>query len=234
METERFGVICAQEEFPNSHLEDINEAVYKKAVSMMSMRVDVADIQRIHALENDGYRLMDTLVYYGGSLENLKGLTTLPNGIVVRMASVSDKDAVSGVAQEVFRNYIGHYHSDLRIDNAAADQAYIQWAENSISNVSDDMPVLIAEEKGEVVGFLTMQLNTPEKGEIILNGVHPDHQCRGVYSSLFEQSKYSLAEIGAKRIIISTQINNYAVQKVWARSGFVHEQSYYTFHKWYD
>jgi RimJ/RimL family protein N-acetyltransferase len=56
----------------------------------------------------------------------------------------------------------------------------------------------------------------------------------GVYSSLFEQSKYSLAEIGAKRIIISTQINNYAVQKVWARSGFVHEQSYYTFHKWYD
>lgn len=234
LETERFGVICAREEFLNSNLEDINKAAYKKAVSMVSMRVDVADIDRIHALEKDGYHLMDTLVYYGGSLENLQGLTTLLDGMVVRRASVSDKDAVSGVAQKVFRNYFGHYHADPRFDNDAADQAYVQWAENSISNVSDNTPVLIAEIKRQVVGFLTMRLNTPEEGEIVLNGVHPDHQCRGIYSSLFERSKYTLAEIGAKRAIISTQINNYAVQKVWARSGLVHEKSYYTFHKWYD
>ena len=234
LETERFGVICAREEFPNTNLEEINKTAYQKAVSMMFMRVDVADIRRIHALENDGYHLMDTIVYYGGSLENSKNLITLPDGVVIRMASVLDRDAISSVAQEVFRNYFGHYHADPRLDNDDADQAYIEWAGSSISNISDKTPVLIAEKKGQVIGFLTMRLNTPDQGEIILNGVHPDHQCRGVYSSLFERSKYTLAEIGAKRAIISTQINNYAVQKVWTRSGLVHEQSYYTFHKWYD
>jgi hypothetical protein len=42
---------------------------------MESVRVDVADIQRIHTLEKDGYYLMDTLVCYGGSLENLEAIT---------------------------------------------------------------------------------------------------------------------------------------------------------------
>ena len=37
-----------------------------------------------------------------------------------------------------------------------------------------------------------------------------------------------------ERLIVSTQINNYGVQRVWARLGFIHERSTYTFHKWYD
>lgn len=234
LETERFGVICAREEFLNTNLQAINNAAHKEDVSMVSTRVDVTNTERIHALEKDGYHLMDTLVYFGCSLENLKTTKTIPTGIVVRMASFSDKDAVLVIAKEAFRNYFGHYHTDPKLDNNAADKVYIQWAGNCISNMSYDAPVLIAEKKGQVVGFLAMRLNSPEEGEIVLNGVLPDHQGQGIYSSLFEQSKHILSEISANRAIVSTQINNYAVQKVWVRSGLVLEHSYYTFHKWYD
>jgi hypothetical protein len=35
-------------------------------------------------------------------------------------------------------------------------------------------------------------------------------------------------------MITSTQLNNYAPQKIWSRLGFRHERSIYTFHKWWD
>jgi hypothetical protein len=34
-------------------------------------------------------------------------------------------------------------------------------------------------------------------------------------------------------MLISTQITNVAVQKVWTRLGFEPSRSYYTFHKWF-
>jgi hypothetical protein len=41
------------------------------------------------------------------------------------------------------------------------------------------------------------------------------------------------ASRGAARMMVSTQINNVAVQKVWARLGFEPNYAYYTFHKWF-
>jgi len=38
---------------------------------------------------------------------------------------------------------------------------------------------------------------------------------------------------GRSRMLISTQITNVAVQKVWIRLGFEPSKSYYTFHKWF-
>ncbi len=89
---------------------------------MVSVRVDVADIQRIHTLEKDGYYLMDTLVCYGGSLENLEGITPPPNGLVVRMASFSDKDAVSGAARKVFHRNIETQSRKVWLEKMASEE----------------------------------------------------------------------------------------------------------------
>lgn len=37
-----------------------------------------------------------------------------------------------------------------------------------------------------------------------------------------------------KEMVVSTQITNLAVQKVWVRLGFEPYRFYYTFHKWFD
>ena len=234
LETKRFGVTCAHVKIPGSNLEDINLAAKEYGVAMISTRLDVIDFPRIHALETDGYQLMDTLVYYQGSLSKREDPLGLAQGLSIRLASFPDKDTISAVAREAFRNYIDHFHADPRLDNDAADQVYVQWAQTSVSNISEGTPVLIAEKNGEIVGFLTMRLGNPEEGEIVLNGIHPEHQNSGIYTCLLKQSKNVLADLGAKRVTISTQINNYAAQKVWARNGLVHERSFYTFHKWYE
>jgi hypothetical protein len=42
-----------------------------------------------------------------------------------------------------------------------------------------------------------------------------------------------LAARGRTRMVVSTQITNLAVQKVWARLGFEPSSSYYTLHRWF-
>jgi ribosomal protein S18 acetylase RimI-like enzyme len=237
LETRRFGVICARvdcqaAEFPN--LREVDLAAQAQGVALISTRVNVGAIDRVHALEANGYRLMDALVYYRRSLADICRLPSLLEGITVRVASPADTSAVVNVARQAFRGYIGHYHADPRLDTNDADAAYVQWAESSVTSVNDSHPVLIILKKGELVGFATLRIDSSREVEILLNAIHPDHQRGGLYSHLLEQTLNFSAKRGAQLIMISTQINNYATQRVWTRAGFEHYSSVYTFHKWYN
>ena len=232
LETNRFGIIAARVIDVSASPEAIAAEAHAKGVQMLTIRVDVSDLPRVHALEAAGYQLMDTLVYYSRDLVDLPATRQSVNGVTLRQATPADTVSVGKLAREAFAGYIGHYHADPRLNDAAADAAYVEWAENSTERVSGDAPVLLAEVAGRVSGFLTMRRNSPDEMEIVLNAVGPESQGKGLYTALVSESLSIARELGAGAVIISTQINNYAVQRIWARLGFFHVRSLYTFHKW--
>ena len=79
-----------------------------------------------------------------------------------------------------------------------------------------------------------MRLNETDEGEGVLFGVHPSFEGRGIYWSFMVYAMNWCRNRGAARIVVSTQITNTAVQKVWARLGFEVVRSFYTFHLWFD
>jgi GNAT superfamily N-acetyltransferase len=94
--------------------------------------------------------------------------------------------------------------------------------------------VLIGEHPaGVVAGFATLRMNSPEEGEGVLFGVHPCAQGRGMYWSFMVKALEWCGQRGASRMVVSTQITNLSVQKVWTRMGFELFSSYYTFHLWF-
>lgn len=235
LETNRFGVGCARLAVPVADDENLAMADREAAtqgVAMLTARVDVGALSQVHALERAGYRLMDTLVWYGRGLERSSLPVHPGHGLVLRRAEASDEDVVGGIAERAFASYLGHYHADPRLDRAAADAAYVEWARRSVAAASPLAPVMLAELDGDVAGFATMRFNTPDEAEIVLNAVDPLRKGAGVYTALVAAALHLAAENGAGRLIVSTQINNYTVQRVWARLGFCHERSVYTFHKW--
>jgi len=233
LESARFGIIAARVIDPGARPEAIEAAALDMRVQLMTVRIPVSDLARVHAFEAAGYRLMDTLVYYRRDLDHLPPKWTLPAEISCREAAHEDSGNVASVARAGFTGYLGHYHADPRLDSAAADAAYVEWAESSTVNASPATPVLVAETAAKTVGFLTLRQNTPEEMEIVLNAVDPAFQGRGIYGSLVSEALELAKSRGSSRVITSTQINNYAVQRVWSRLGFCHEQSMYTFHKWF-
>lgn len=232
LESHRFGIVAARLTDAAATLDTVDAAARAASVDMITSRVDASDLARVHALEEAGYRLMDTLVYH----ERPSGPVPPASGSAhpaPRRIAPDDIPAIAEIAAAAFTNYVGHYHADPRLDNGAADAAYVEWAESSARHDSEDNPVLILRPDGQHGGFLTMRRNTAEEFEVVLNAVHPDSAGQGLYTVLLRRALDLAGEAHSKRVIISTQINNYPVQRIWSRLGFTHYRSVYTFHKWY-
>ena len=231
IDSERFGFPIARDPlFTASTLEATVRACRDGGTKMLIARCDVADVAAAQAMEAVGGRIMDTLVYYVRDLD--EGVPEVAGGRT-RLLQPGDENGVRGVAVEAFKNYIGHYHADPRLEKAKCDEAYASWAERSCSDQTVASSVLVAECQGEIAGFLTLQRRGRDEQEIILNAVHPAHQRIGLYRQLVLHAMSLARDGGAARLSVSTQLANVGVQRVWGRAGFAPRQSFYTFHLWF-
>lgn len=233
-ETARFGVRCARVIDPSVPTDVINAEARKHAITFLSARVSTHDTRIVHALEDDGYRLMDTLVYYERAAAASGNEPAVNSDIHVRSASLRDAEDVGSVAGAAFAGYFGHFHADERLSDADCDAVYVDWAKNCVVSQSSSLPVLVACAGDSVVGFLAATRVSDTCADIALNAVSPKMQGRGVYHALLVAALDQIADAGIANATISTQVNNTAVQSVWCKLGFRMQRSLYTLHKWMD
>lgn len=232
LESARFGVVAAHVCDPHAGQNAINAAAMPLHVQMLTLRIECGDHASIHAAEADDFRLMDTVVYYERALaEPLRELGA--SDVAIRQARPEDSAAVADIARASFSNYLGHFHADPRLDPASADAAYVDWARSSVSNQSDTDQAKVLIHDDRIAGFLTTRRNSRAEFEIVLNAVHPDCQGRGHYERLLHDAVVRGHDEGAERIIVSTQLDNFRVQRIWSKVGFRLARARHTFHKWY-
>lgn len=234
IETQRFGIRCARVVDQNATCDAINAVAREQDIVFLSLRVPTNDIRRVQTLEDDGYRLMDTLVYYYAITGNSEMDMSPVEGIDVRPAEASDIDQVGAVAGAAFAGYFGHFHADSRLQRSDCDAVYVDWAKGCVRVQSAELPVLVASDGTELVGFLSARRISDTCADIALNAVTPHMQGRGIYGSLLRVAMKQIAGSGFSEVTISTQINNIATQKAWGKCGFRMHSSYYTLHKWMD
>lgn len=225
LSTSRFGVSIAHVSLDSG---DDAEGIVARArssdVAMLVVRLDAGDLDSSRLLEEAGGRLCDTLVYWSRAVA-----ANWPVSNRVREAGAADADAVEAIARLAFANYRGHFQADRRLDQAAANDVYPDWARRSC--VSPSHRVWLVDDDGPA-GFLTLRSNSSAESEILLNAVHPDHQRRGLYPLLVAAALDASARSAMSRCVVSTQVHNLAVQKVWSRMGFEPTAAMHTFHLW--
>ncbi len=234
IDEERFGIRVARApKVAADDLPGIMDFCQANGVVLLIARCLASELRAAQFMERDGFALMDTLMYYRRDLV-AESIPSDTGTVLVRPMRLGEEDGVKAVAAFSFRGYFGHYHADERLDRAKCDEAYKSWA--YLSCVSRDVAdeVLVAESAGSIVGFATLRLNDKDEGEGVLFGVAASVQGQGIYRSFMIHGMNWCLSRGAKRMVVSTQINNVAVQKVWTRMGFELSHAYYTFHKWFD
>ncbi|PKN38801.1 MAG: hypothetical protein CVU62_00960 [Deltaproteobacteria bacterium HGW-Deltaproteobacteria-2] len=234
IDKERFGIQTARvvgvtiESLPS-----ILEFCRKEQVKLLIARCSMSDLKIAQTMEKKGFLLMDTLVYY--TLDLTKRKIPSDNGMAhFRPIRAGEEEEMRLVATESFRGYFGHYHADPRLDSNKCDEAYVDWAKKACASRGFDENFLVAEIDGRIVAFGVFRINSPDEGELFLGGIHPDFQGQGIYLSFLCRAMEWCLSKNAKRIVISTQLNNIAVQKVLTRFGFEISRGYYTYHKWFD
>ncbi|NRR29102.1 GNAT family N-acetyltransferase [Oxalobacteraceae bacterium] len=237
LDLQRFGVITAKAAL--SEAGQTGAALdwcARHQVALLIARCPGSDLAQVQALEQAGAYLTDTLVYYRKQ-KLAEHAVALPAGYRARPATPDDAEAVELLAGQTFQGYFGHYHADPRLNPADADLVYSSWAGHSCRNRAVADAVLLIEHGEQIVAFATLKRrgeDTPEAElEGVLFGVHPLHQGQRLYHALMQLAQNWAIAAGLDQMLVSTQLTNLSVQKVWCRQGFEPCGSSYTFHHWF-
>lgn len=237
LDHERFGVRTAKLSIDEpTQAAAAVDAARERGLDMLIARCDTQRLACAQALEQAGFRLMDTLVYYTQRLATRRP-PALPAGYGSRLAGSADAAAVEALARETFQGYLGHYHADPRLDRRACDEVYADWARRSCVDASVADAVVLIEHShdgrpAELAAFATHARVDDSTWEGVLYGVGRSHQGRGLYAELIALGGALGAERGHSTMLVSTQVTNLSVQKAWCKQGFLPIRSSYTFHAW--
>jgi ribosomal protein S18 acetylase RimI-like enzyme len=201
---------------------------HAQPLDLLIVRCPSKAVEVAQALERAGYFLTDTLVYYRGETHPFEPFPAPATRI--RPFQFEDRAALEKVATAAFQGFRGHYHADSRLDPTLATAGYAEWAISAVSDPS--CVVLVSETDRQLSGFLTAKKLDGNTWEILLNGVAPEFQRRGIYTALFNEIGVQAAKAGASTLQVSTQLTNLAPQKVWIGCGLELERAQYTFHWW--
>jgi GNAT superfamily N-acetyltransferase len=231
VDSERFGVRVARAHVKQQSLQQVLDFCAAERINLLIARCSTKELHTAQKMESLGFLLMDTLVYYSFDLVKRAIPDDSPRAHV-RKSVPEDKGQIETVATAAFKGYHGHYHADSRLDPKKCDEGYVSWAMRSCTSKEVATEVLVAERDRKILGFLTLRLNSPKEVEGVLFGVAPEAQGIGVGRSLMVDGLRWCKDQQAKEMVISTQVTNVGVQKVWCRVGFDPAHSLYTFHKW--
>lgn len=233
LDKKRFGITVAKVSIEAQ--DDIEKIIFwckAQKVEMLIARCSTNHINLAQEMERLEFYLTDTLVYYRNKVTvDVSDLT--PLGYNWRFATAEDADAVEQLAKRSFSNYFGHYHTDSKLNRSDADQVYSSWAANSCKEHSFSDAVFLIFQEEKIAAFLTIKKTDSNGCDIILNGVDPIFQNKGLYSALISLAKKWAWKNKLEYLLVSTQITNITPQKIWCRHGFEPLNSFYTFHKWF-
>jgi len=220
IDRERFGIQTARS--PKVTMETLSAILdfcYAHGVKFLIARCDADETKTVQAMELNGFFLTDTLLYYQCDLKDIPKIPVSPK-VLVRPVCAGEEEMVKSLAAESFQGYVGHYHADPRLSREKCDETYASWAYRSctIGDLADE--VLVAEQNGSLAGFITLKINTPEEGQMVLNAVHPEAQGSGVYFALVSAAKEWCFQRGVIRVITSTQLQTGPCKKCGYGRGF--------------
>ena len=231
-DTNHFGVKIAS--FAPLNESDVIEGVKwarDNAIQLLMGRCDTSDIKVINSMEKANFLLMETLVCYKFDFLN-RSVPEAKKNIPIRSILPKDIKAIGEISKTAFKDFIDHFHRDPKLNQEKCDALYEQWAINSYKDKNLAERIIIADDRGKVLGFQMTKRVNEEVAEGGLAAIDLKSQGRGIYTSLLINAMQWCKEKGFKKMEVKTQIPNYKVQRIWQRHGFEINSSLHTLHLW--
>jgi hypothetical protein len=211
-------------------------------VSGVIGRASTDDVAALHALERNGFLLMDSQLDYVFDYERTPfDAASRPepaDDVVVRLASANDVAGLMDVAGQAFNGHFGRFHADERIGRERATEVYRQWIKSSIEDYADW--VVVAEVDGALAGYTVWRKPSPLEakhgirlGHYSIGAVAPTAPRRGLFTLVTYEGLRHVEGV-ADWVEGPTHVNNYGVQRGYARLGLKVEGARHTFHRWLD
>jgi len=221
----------------------LDEELRGRGVQHLAARVSVADLGGLAALQQRGFRMVDTLVTYLG-----EAAPPRPSWVAQHFPDF-ESEAIAGADLPRFdRGQVAHFepfmresfrhdrfHADGRLPADRCDALYAAWFDK-IFGGEWASGVQLIRKAGRVVGFCSFQeahaIREHHGVRIIGRGlaaVLPEG--RGGYALLAENI-CTRCPLGSRFQEFDTQIQNLPVINVWIRRGMPFFRARHSFHRW--
>lgn len=187
-------------------------------IEYATYRIKASDFLTIHALEDEGFRLVDGCIKLETEILELRDKT--PQNI--RNAEEKDIPQLKRLASCVFSQT--RFYNDPLIKKSQADTIYSEWIKNSILGNAADA-VLIWEDENLPRGFITLG----KDGTIILIAVDVKQQGKGIGKWLIKSASSQFKNFGVKSSTVETQMTNAQALRLYQACGYKIVDAYLTF-----
>ncbi len=212
----------------------------KRGVELLSCRTYSDDPPTVHALERQGFVLVDTVLDYvhDSRRDPLATIPSpeLPPDCTIAPATVADREALLQVAANAFAGHFGRFHADPHLTGELATRVYHQWLLSSCDGYADC--ILVARVNGAIAGYSVWKkpssLETQvglRLGHYSIAAVHSDFAGRGLFSALTYAGMAAL-QGSVDWIEGPTHVNNYPVQRGYNRLHWRISGARHTLHRW--
>ena len=231
LESRRFGLRIFRASLSTLDAAELLESLSANDVDVAIVRLPTTASHGIHALADYGLHGIhaDTLVTYECDL--LKhGPAALRNPPAsLEPAHAAESTAIAEMVRIVFADYPSHYAANPLLSREGALEGYREWALAHLD--AKNCVTWIMRIDGKVAAFACNAFDEATRTcQGVLYGVHPDFAGRGIYTDLIRHTQQHFKTLGCMRMRVQTQIGNLAVQRAWARDGFVFANAQETFH----
>lgn len=227
----RFGVRTAKAVARTA--DEVQQAVAaceRQGVQLLLLRLPTDAHAAVHAAEQAGALLTDTLCFYARAVDALTEPPPPRPGLHLRAGDAADADRVEALARAAFAGYPGHYRNDPRLQAVDVDEVYPSWARACCVRATG--PLVLAEFDAQPAAFAALRPGGDGELDVALLAVHPQFRQLGVAADLLRHLSSGALGPAVSRLSYSTQITNVAMQRLLARLGFLPTGSHYTFHWW--
>lgn len=212
----------------------------KCGIECLTVKVHPRDTATIHALERNGFLLMDTLMHYIFDFLRTPFEQVAPprriSGLNIRLGVEEDLDEILELAEMAFKNHFGRYNADSRMPSGAAKDVYREWARSALSGWADW--VTVAEVRGRIAGYAIWKKASPLEAKHALDifhynlvAIHPHFVGRNVFAALTYDGMRTFRKY-ANRFTAPTHVSHDAVHRLCFELGWQISGARHSFHKW--
>jgi ribosomal protein S18 acetylase RimI-like enzyme len=221
-------------------IDQLTRIVGERGAECVVCKVDCNELPVVHALEQHGFLLMDTLQDFVFDFARIPIEEINPaqrdKQLTIRRADPSDFAAVMGVSERAFANYFGRYHADPQMPPGTPTKIYTEWVRAAFDGWADW--ILVAAVDGRIAGYGLWRkpLEAEEKNSLRvahydLAAVDPEFQSRGLYTALALDGMY-VAHDYAQYLVGPVHVSHYPVQHNLQKLGWRISGARHSFHNW--
>jgi 3-hydroxybutyryl-CoA dehydratase len=194
------------------------------------VRIPSEKVDQVARLELYGVAplVTDTLVYYGRDLSESDLGEIRNRDLEFRLGSDKDRDRLSHLIGEIFAGYRNHYAGNPILPGSEILDGFVEWGLSYLQEDEDYICWVLYDGERPVAFANCKRYDDCLEG--VLFGVSSEYSGRGIYGDLMTFTQRDAIRRDCTRMIVSTQIQNLAVQKAWVRRGFRLYESWNTVH----